>query len=63
MKKATELHCTGDFEVSQLRQLLFDQGCIMLGIMNGKGEYLLNPPLKERVKLGAADSVIVFAEN
>ncbi|MBO4217984.1 MAG: hypothetical protein J5887_00540 [Erysipelotrichaceae bacterium] len=63
MKRASEVNCVGTFTISQLRQLLFEQGCILLGIMNSRGYYLLNPPLKNTVELTASDSVIVFAED
>ncbi len=63
MKRATELNCVGSFEVYQLRQLLFEKGCIFLGAMTADGQYTLNPPLKSTVDLKAEDSVIVFAEE
>lgn len=63
MKRAKNLHCTGEFTVSELRQIAYAQGYIFLGYMTAGARHVFNPPLDQKVILNKSDSLIVLGES
>ncbi len=63
LKTAKNLHCSGSLSVCELRQRLYRQGYIFLGIIDENNEYLFNPSLDQKLEIDSRDKLIVFGEN
>ena len=64
LKKAKDFGLDGTYTTQQLRGLAIDNSFVLLGYMRGENyESFFNPGLKEEIKLGSDDSLIVLAEK
>ena len=66
IRRAGELHCTGTVTIRRIRQILFLQGCIFLGLLVEDGETQesrFNLPLEEVVELDERSKLIVLSRE
>jgi hypothetical protein len=63
LKTPKNLNCLGNLSVLEIRNRLYRQGYIFLGIMDENNEYLFNPGLDLKLEIRSTHKLIVFGEN
>lgn len=63
LKSVAQAKLEGKYKVRTLRQILLQQGYILLGYLDADKESHFNPPISEEIELTAEDAVIVLGSK
>ncbi|MBO4725203.1 MAG: hypothetical protein J5622_01725, partial [Firmicutes bacterium] len=63
IKSVAQAKLEGKYKIRTLRQVLLQQGYILLGYLDAEKESYFNPPISEEIELTAEDALIVLGRK